>query len=359
MKEFNLFFSLAIAATIMLSYSCNDLRISYSPKAEESGGCICLGFREPVASTRAAEYDTNSFILSVVSTMGDTVYFGRYSGRPATMTVMAGTYEIDVVSRKMTLPEFEAPQYGDRQVVVVSNGQRVNVSLLCKRVNAGIKLIFAESFKEKYVTGNLLLGQSSGSIIYSLEETRTAYFSPGNVYFVTKSDESCDTLFVKNVAPGEVYNLTLNASSDRSQAGFGIAVDDFADTLSQDLVIGDRYSGADGLSSASALDIASAADFDGDSVWIWGYIVGGDMTTTSIKFEGPFEKSSHIALAESPNERVRSKCFPVELSRKLVKEALNLVDNPGNLGRKVFLKGVVSSYFSLSGLKTVTEYVLQ
>ena len=48
----------------------------------------------------------------------------------------------------------------------------------------------------------------------------------------------------------------------------------------------------------------------------------------------------------------------VELSKAAVRSALNLVDNPQNLGRKVFLKGLVTQYYGLAGLKNVSDFSL-
>ena len=43
-----------------------------------------------------------------------------------------------------------------------------------------------------------------------------------------------------------------------------------------------------------------------------------------------------------------------------VRDGLNLVDNPGLLGKRVFLKGnIVASYFGLVGIKDVTEYEIR
>ncbi|MDD6623554.1 MAG: DUF6359 domain-containing protein [Bacteroides sp.] len=41
----------------------------------------------------------------------------------------------------------------------------------------------------------------------------------------------------------------------------------------------------------------------------------------------------------------------------LVRDALNLVSSPENLGRQVFLKGdLVESYYGICGLKNVREF---
>jgi len=354
MKEFKI---ISAVALIALTASCAGLGDNYST---QNTGRISLGFAEPVASTKASVYDTSSFLLSIISAGGDTIYCGTYGRRPQSLQVKAGTYEIAVLSHQMPTPAFESPQYGDRQIVVVSNGQQANVALLCKRVNAGVHLTFTDTFRSRYPGGSLRLSQGNGGgLDYGYDETRTAYFCTGDVAFVYRSDEGPDTLFVRNVGAGQVHNLTLNASSDSSMTAFSLCVDDAADTLSQTLIVGDRFSGADGQSKERAYDLQAAAAHMGDTVWVWGYIVGGDLTASTISFKGPFEKSSNMAIADNPDESKRENCFSVELSRTAVKTALNLVDHPENIGKKVFLRGVVSSYFSLTGLKGVTDYVLQ
>jgi hypothetical protein len=49
----------------------------------------------------------------------------------------------------------------------------------------------------------------------------------------------------------------------------------------------------------------------------------------------------------------------VQLPAGKVREALNLVDNPGLLGCKVTVRGdIVQSYYGLVGLKNITDYNL-
>ena len=43
-----------------------------------------------------------------------------------------------------------------------------------------------------------------------------------------------------------------------------------------------------------------------------------------------------------------------------VREALNLVDNPENLGRRLYVKGdLVEAYYGIPGIKNVTEFELR
>jgi 2',3'-cyclic-nucleotide 2'-phosphodiesterase (5'-nucleotidase family) len=87
-----------------------------------------------------------------------------------------------------------------------------------------------------------------------------------------------------------------------------------------------------------------------------GYIVGTTKGTNNYQFEGTFSPNTNIAIADQPNERDPAKILPVQLPLGAVRNAVNLVDNPGNLGKEVYLKGTLEAYFTVPGLKTVSEY---
>ena len=90
-----------------------------------------------------------------------------------------------------------------------------------------------------------------------------------------------------------------------------------------------------------------------------GYIVGGDLTSTGSKMNtGPaFTKDTHIAIAARASVTDKSSCLSVELPKGEIRDALNLLDNPGMLGRLVYLKGdIVASYYGIPGLKNVKEF---
>ena len=88
-----------------------------------------------------------------------------------------------------------------------------------------------------------------------------------------------------------------------------------------------------------------------------GYIVGGDLTSSDISFSAPFHSYTNIAIASSRTVRDRDECLSVSLPVGEVRDGLNLVDNPGMLGKRVYLKGnIVASYFGLVGVKDISEY---
>ncbi len=326
----------------------------------EEGASLSFSFAVPLKTTvtKAVSLpDTNSFILLIRGNTGETIYNGLYGSRPAELTVPAGTYEVSVRSIEFEKPAFETPQYGDSKVIVVSNGEKASVAFLCKQLNSGIRFSFSENFLKKYDNGCILLEQEAGNLEYLFTEKRIAYLKAGNVGINHKTSSATTPLFSRIIGAGEIYNITLDASAAESSSEFSITVDTTVVRINERVIIGEEFSGADGSSAQKAVSVSQAKNRIGDTLWVWGYIVGGDMSSSSVTFNGPFSKDSHIAIAENASEKNRDACFSVELSRAAIKSALNLVSNPSNLGRKVFLKGVVvESYFGLNGLKKVSEY---
>lgn len=95
-------------------------------------------------------------------------------------------------------------------------------------------------------------------------------------------------------------------------------------------------------------------------VWVKGYIVGfvdGAKLADGAKFtaEG-CETATNLLLATNPAETNVENCIPVQLPSGDIRAALNLQDNPDNLGKEVKLYGYVLKYFSVPGLKNVTAY---
>lgn len=101
------------------------------------------------------------------------------------------------------------------------------------------------------------------------------------------------------------------------------------------------------------------AGASGTGVWVTGYIVGwveGQVLSTGAHFETPATSASNLLLAASPSETNVANCVPVQLPTGTVRSALNLKDNPGNLGKQVTLKGSLENYFGAAGIKSVTLY---
>ncbi|MDE6178846.1 MAG: hypothetical protein K2F86_06735 [Duncaniella sp.] len=108
---------------------------------------------------------------------------------------------------------------------------------------------------------------------------------------------------------------------------------------------------------------AIALNNPGTESWVEGYIVGcvdGPDIASGSRFEAVEKVYSNILIADSANEKDYTKCLPVQLVKDTaIRAALNLGDNPGNLGKKLKISGKLELYFKAPGLKTPSDYVLE
>ncbi len=105
------------------------------------------------------------------------------------------------------------------------------------------------------------------------------------------------------------------------------------------------------------------ANPDEKDVWVTGYIVGwADMSSTyyindqTARFTAPATMATNILLAPSADVKDVTKCIGIQLPSGNVRSALNLQNNPDNLGRKVSIKGNIAKYSGVAGLRGASEY---
>ena len=325
-------------------------------------GRLCLRFCEDVfLSTRSAIDipDTNDFILTVLDSKGSEIYHGKYGDSPGDLLVSPGSYTVQAVSQEFKAPKFSAPQYGDRQVVAVSPGVDCRVELLCRQLNSGVKLNIASNFLTSYPSGSLFLKSDDGKLMYSYSERRIAYFNPGLVSLVLSDGAKDEVLFTRALESQEVLVLNVSApgsESSSSAPGITVSVDTTRHWTVEDFVIG--QDGNKGTNPDNAYSVAQARSNPGlEDVWVYGYIVGGDLSSSSASFDPPFKSKTNLVLASRSSVTDKASCLSVQLQKGDIRDALNLVDNPDILGMEIFLKGdIVEAYYGIPGLQNITEY---
>lgn len=98
--------------------------------------------------------------------------------------------------------------------------------------------------------------------------------------------------------------------------------------------------------------------------WVKGYIVGyvnGKSIDGSILNDLSSitdDNKTNLLISDNKTEADYMNCLVLQLPSGNVRNALNLKDNPSNLGKEVIVKGSLESYFGTAGLKSITEYVL-
>ena len=99
--------------------------------------------------------------------------------------------------------------------------------------------------------------------------------------------------------------------------------------------------------------------------WVKGVIVGFVKNGQSISDGSIFDLSSaetisnsNLLLAAEAGVTDPALCVPVQLPVGDIRTALNLSDNPANLGRELLINGDLTAYFGVPGIKNATEYEL-
>lgn len=360
MKHFKTITALALIMTF--ACSCDD----FISEKESKTSQLRWHFLSP-KTIRAKSYyeeipDTNDFVLSVYSSKGQTLYCGPYGASPESLAVDAGSYTIEVKSEEFTAPSFGKPQYGDREIIVVGEGEKAEVALTCRMINSGLRLNIKDSFRKAFPSGVLFLDSADGKLMYSYHEDRVAFFKPGQVSLKLSSEGKDDILFTKTLAAQEVLTVGLSASLASSlSGGMTIVIDTTKIWKGEEYVA--HEGGSDGGVIESALSVSEAKSSIGSKdVWVYGYIVGGDLTSSGSKMNtGPeFTKNTHLAIAARSSVTSKESCLSVELPKGTIRDALNLVSHPDLLGSRVYLKGnIVESYYGIPGIKEVSDFMLK
>lgn len=306
--------------------------------------------------------DTSDFLLTVKDSKGAIVYDGTYGASPESLFLKPGSYTVSIVSEEFSRPAFSLPQFGDVQCVVVSAGDVVSLKLMCRQLNSGIRLRIDSGFLSRYPDGALLLKSNFGRLMYGYAEKRIAYFAPGNISLILADGGTDQVLLTKTLEAQEILDLKVMVSSSGGSStesadapGITVVTDTTRVWLSDEYVIGGTSSDGKILSVSDARSMAGETD-----VVVCGYIVGGDLTSSSASFSKPFSSRTNILIGPRSSTSDKSSCLSVQLPAGDIRDDLNLVDNPGLLGRKICLRGdIVDAYYGIPGMKNITEYELQ
>ena len=305
--------------------------------------------------------DTNDFLITVTDESGMVVFDDIYCNLPETLAVEPGSYCISVRSEDFSGIEFSAPQYGDEQCVVVPPAGVMTVELGCRQINSGIRLDISPAFLTEYPRGVLFIRTEDDRVLYSYSEKRIAYFNPGSVSVILNDDGEETVLLTRTVVAQEILTLKVSVAGGGAQSSKGISVtlDTSRVWTNESYVLGNE--GSKGSTYEDAMTVNQALASAGvEDVWVSGFIVGGDLTSANASFDPPFKSASNLLLGSRSSVSSRDNCLAVQLPAGDVRDALNLADHPEMLGRLVCIHGdIVDSYYGLTGLKSVTDFVLK
>ena len=209
-------------------------------------------------------------------------------------------------------------------------------------------------YTQGYVIGNITVsnGQAQfkiGATADATENLITVYKAKGlenNAY--VEGDTKAGDLVVIN-APLQKY-VNKEVVTPETQYGYIYSINGVtsktAPTLVGDGSENNPFTVADLLVMVNSQRPTEAA-------WVKGFIIGSASSATQLKDE---DVASNIAIAESAGS---TSFVPVELKgNSIFREKLNVVDNPANKGKEVKLYGIITDYFSTTGIKNLADAIL-
>ena len=342
------------AMAILLLASCQELLQTFTGQ-----GILRIRFADGTVplQTKAAFPDTNDFFLTITDSKGNTVFDGKYGEIEENYQLQEGTYTVSARSCDFTAPLYDCPQYGDTQVASIKTGKTTTVTLSCAQLNSGIRLKIDEAFLSVYPDAVLYLKAASGRLMYSYSEKRIAFFQPGTVNLEMAQGTKETTLFTTRLEPQQILTLGVGVG-EKTAAGRGVRVkvDTTRNWISDSFIIGG--SSNSGSDTSKAMNVQTAKKNTGEEdVWVYGYIVGGDLSSSKCSFSAPFSSRTNIVIADKSTVKDKSLCMSVQLAKGDIRDELNLVDHPENLGKQIYLKGdIVESYYGIPGLQNLSEY---
>lgn len=124
---------------------------------------------------------------------------------------------------------------------------------------------------------------------------------------------------------------------------------------------GDGNDDGGGVMVSDTLTVAEAQLMMDSYVGVKGYVVGyipGNQLSQSV-FGVPEEApNTNMLIADSPDVTDASLCMPVLLEPEEVRPMINLYDHPDYYQCPVYVEGMVTTYFSVAGIRDVYAFIL-
>ena len=193
----------------------------------------------------------------------------------------------------------------------------------------------------------------------SLDDAVTAKFvtdSDGAVTYES-SDESVATVDASGkitlVGAGKAVITAKTAETDAFQASSA--------QLSIKVVILEGDGTKENPYTMADVNLLFDPDQASEPVWVTGYITGclnGAVSKPAWTADSENIVKTNFILSDKESTEDVNDCVPVELPKGEIRDAYNLEDHPEFFGQKAMVYGVITKYFGIAGVKTVTEIII-
>lgn len=158
-------------------------------------------------------------------------------------------YLITAYSEELSSPAFDNPVYGDSLQFTITAEQSLPLSLVCTQINAGVKIVYGNTFKGLYSTYTTSISDAYGFLTYGGATTAsTGYFAPGTVQIMIIADgkvfNQSFTLKAKHL-----YTLTIDQEDPGTKGDLSLSLSVSTDVTEENITIQLPAEGTQGTQS--------------------------------------------------------------------------------------------------------------
>lgn len=283
------------------------------------------------AESRASEEvapEINDFALAIESADGKISNSWDSFGKFQPVSVPVGTYLVTASYGDANAEGFDALSYLGSTTVEVGKDETAEASVTCTINKARVVLSYTDDFKSYFSSYSAYVSSSKGNkITYAADETRGAYFVPGNL-----------ELFLEVTRQGVSQKVTLNPKNFTAEVKheYRLTMDVDASTASLKIVFNDNPSSEQNVDiniSDEALN-APAPEFTAYGFTSGNAIEVVEGSTVSDKLEAYLNAASGLAKCEliTVSEALKAQGWPesvdlmnltTEQSQKMTELGLN------------------------------------
>lgn len=306
------------------------------------------------AESRASEEvapEINDFALAIESADGKVSNSWDSFGRFQPVSVPVGTYLVTASYGDANAEGFDALSYLGSTTVEVGKDETAEASVTCTINKARVILSYTDDFKSYFSSYSAYVSSSKGNkITYAADETRGAYFVPGNL-----------ELFLEVTRQGVSQKVTLNPKNFTAEVKheYRLTMDVDASTASLKIVFNDNPSSEQNVDiniSDEALN-APAPEFTAYGFTSGNAIEVMEGSTVSDKLEAYLNASSGLAKCEliTASEVLKAQGWPesVDLMNLTTEQSQKLTE----LGLSTKGLGANHDKIALVDFKNVLPYL--
>jgi hypothetical protein len=205
---------------------------------------ISLTIKEEGGRTGAV--NTDNFKVCIYTATHVEIISYKASDLPSQIELPVGEYYVTANSNDLVPAAFDAPFYAGKSTVFKINMEETKqVTVHCALANCMLTIDYSNNIKEKFSTYSSDVSFAGGSLSFTRNEGRTAYFDLVPLSLSSRLEyDGGENIVVKTVTgqipdpkPKTFYKILIDATLNNGQVDFNLSVDEEVETV--DLTFGE------------------------------------------------------------------------------------------------------------------------